>query len=764
MESAFGSSITNLGDLNMDGTNDIAIGAPGTDSGVGAVFIYHGNDDPNEGVYDEPTQVLYGKDLKETAAGILQHEMKGFGYSLSGGLDMDFNGYPDLLIGSLSDTAVLYRTRPIVNVEAAITSSVNKINVNLEKSKHTTLITLDSGTKYKRVTFNVTVCMSYTSIPATFNEYVNIKYTIKLDPKRLDQHLLPRASLDPYEAVVSSSATMSLYPQSLSKPRCKEKPVYVKKEVQDKLSPIEVSLEYEIVQYDITPEILKEGLHSTNDYPILNKDINNVLFTQVNISKNCGSDEICESNLRMTAEYVIFPKNSKNWEPLSTGSDGKPLLLVGNEKEIGIRVIVTNPFPGEDGHQAVLHVILPDFMHYVGTAEIKANTATASCNSIPGNSSVILCNLGNPFRANSSISAIIKLENNPKLYEVEQIETNFLLETSSVQKPVSFSYSASIRVQYYLAVDGYTNADQLPFSGEVVGESAVRTAEDAGLIVEHVYELENAGNDDVNEVYVNISWPQQTNNGKWLFYLLDSKVSGSKTNTSCNIPENLLNPLKLKFNSLSENLMEQKSRRRRRDTAAVSDPADIKVVSVNSSPNKVLTCSNFAKCLNFTCFVGKIDSEKKIFISVKGVIWNSTFLEEYYGVPEVRVYSNAKVWINRANIFHDVNSVLETSVSTSILAEKVVLPETKVSMWLVIVAIVSGVILLVVIVLILWRCGFFKRRRDFGDYHKARQLDFLIKVAPLKLTKMPVIQGIRESEFYYSCLTIRPCCQIFAEY
>ena len=54
-------------------------------------------------------QVLNGKDINNTAAGILQYEMKGFGYSLSGGLDMDFNGYPDLLIGSLSDTAVLYR-------------------------------------------------------------------------------------------------------------------------------------------------------------------------------------------------------------------------------------------------------------------------------------------------------------------------------------------------------------------------------------------------------------------------------------------------------------------------------------------------------------------------------------------------------------------------------------------------------------------------------------------------------------------------------
>lgn len=38
--------------------------------------------------------------------------VKTFGYSLSGGLDMDGNHYPDLLVGSLADMAVLFRSAP----------------------------------------------------------------------------------------------------------------------------------------------------------------------------------------------------------------------------------------------------------------------------------------------------------------------------------------------------------------------------------------------------------------------------------------------------------------------------------------------------------------------------------------------------------------------------------------------------------------------------------------------------------------------------
>lgn len=35
--------------------------------------------------------------------------IKSFGYSLAGGLDVDGNYYPDLLVGSLADTAALFR-------------------------------------------------------------------------------------------------------------------------------------------------------------------------------------------------------------------------------------------------------------------------------------------------------------------------------------------------------------------------------------------------------------------------------------------------------------------------------------------------------------------------------------------------------------------------------------------------------------------------------------------------------------------------------
>lgn len=47
--------------------------------------------------------------------------LRTFGYSLSGGIDMDQNGYPDLLVGAYDDAAVaLLRSRNIINITTYI--------------------------------------------------------------------------------------------------------------------------------------------------------------------------------------------------------------------------------------------------------------------------------------------------------------------------------------------------------------------------------------------------------------------------------------------------------------------------------------------------------------------------------------------------------------------------------------------------------------------------------------------------------------------
>lgn len=55
--------------------------------------------------------------------------IKTFGYSLSGGMDLDKNSYPDLLIGAFdSSTAVVLRSRPIIDIVAEVTGNLTEID------------------------------------------------------------------------------------------------------------------------------------------------------------------------------------------------------------------------------------------------------------------------------------------------------------------------------------------------------------------------------------------------------------------------------------------------------------------------------------------------------------------------------------------------------------------------------------------------------------------------------------------------------------
>ena len=94
----FGLSLAKLGDLDRDGFDDLATGAPYSGANKeGAIYIFRGG--PN-GVDEYPSQVILAKNVDP--------KLRGFGFSVSGMVDLDGNGYPDLIVGSPDSGQTLY--------------------------------------------------------------------------------------------------------------------------------------------------------------------------------------------------------------------------------------------------------------------------------------------------------------------------------------------------------------------------------------------------------------------------------------------------------------------------------------------------------------------------------------------------------------------------------------------------------------------------------------------------------------------------------
>ncbi|XP_023587971.1 integrin alpha-9 [Trichechus manatus latirostris] len=111
----FGESIASLGDLDDDGFPDVAIGAPKEDDLAGAVYIYHGD---AGGMVRQYSMKLSGRKITPV--------LRMFGQSISGGIDMDGNGYPDVTIGAfMSDSVVLLR-QEVLSLNYVLTADVAK--------------------------------------------------------------------------------------------------------------------------------------------------------------------------------------------------------------------------------------------------------------------------------------------------------------------------------------------------------------------------------------------------------------------------------------------------------------------------------------------------------------------------------------------------------------------------------------------------------------------------------------------------------------
>ncbi|NXJ05590.1 ITA7 protein, partial [Odontophorus gujanensis] len=114
------------------------------------------------------------------------------------------------------------------------------------------------------------------------------------------------------------------------------------------------------------------------------------------------------------------------------------------------------------------------------------------------------------------------------------------------------------------------------------------------------------------------------------------------------------------------------------------------------------------RCLAFRCPLHSF--ERAAVLTARGRLWNSTFLEEYLAVTSVELIVRASVSVT-SSIKNLVLKDASTQIPVTIYLDPGVAVAGGVPWWVILLAVLAGILVLALLIFILWKLGFFRRAR-----------------------------------------------------
>lgn len=249
--------------------------------------------------------------------------------------------------------------------------------------------------------------------------------------------------------------------------------VLLQDSVRDVLNPIWFKLTYELLLDK--PRFPREGepLPRINDYPLLDQNASRIF--DVKFYKDCGANDVCESNLRLNATLS-----------LPVDADKRYVLSLGENNQIFLNLTLRNEH--EAAYQTYMFVQHPATLEYIG-----ADNKQYACSHVKDIPTLIRCDIGNPFPRDGEVHISMRF-NTTNLQPLDnQVSVSIWANTTStpmepIQPPLNLT--AVIVVRADIEVRGASDPLEIFYSGLVTGASAMKKEEDIGLSVNHTYEVQ----------------------------------------------------------------------------------------------------------------------------------------------------------------------------------------------------------------------------------------------------------------------------------
>lgn len=255
------------------------------------MYIFRGHSDISR---IKLSQKIYASDISLNSVAD-SNGLKSFGYSLSGGMDMDANSYPDLAVGShQSNAVVLLRTRPIIYINAFVrgNETIQDIDQKLKRCKSE-----PSQANNDLVCFEIELCFGFSNTQqlSDITSLPRLIYRIEAEPNVTDFST----------RVYFTSANTKVLNRKLwlnlnADSTCDMLQVNIKKDNNDFLRPIKFLVNFTLEKEELDQDRL---LSDIKNQPIIHQDLNSFQF-DANFKKECGEDKKCITDLKLSAYFA----------------------------------------------------------------------------------------------------------------------------------------------------------------------------------------------------------------------------------------------------------------------------------------------------------------------------------------------------------------------------------------------------------------------------------------------------------------------------
>uniref|UniRef100_A0A2I2ZA62 Integrin alpha-V n=1 Tax=Gorilla gorilla gorilla TaxID=9595 RepID=A0A2I2ZA62_GORGO len=422
-----------------------------------------------------------------------------------------------------------------------------------------------------------------------------------------------------------------------------------------------------------------------------------IAYLRAHILLDCGEDNVCKPKLEVSVD-----------------SDQKK-IYIGDDNPLTLIVKAQNQ--GEGAYEAELIVSIPLQADFIGVVRNNEALARLSCAFKTENQTrQVVCDLGNPMKAGTQLLAGLRFSVHQQSEMDTSVKFDLQIQSSNLFDKVSpvVSHKVDLAVLAAVEIRGVSSPDHifLPIPNWEHKENP-ETEEDVGPVVQHIYELRNNGPSSFSKAMLHLQWPYKYNNNT-LLYILHYDIDGPMNCTS----DMEINPLRIKISSLQTT--------EKNDTVAGQGERDHLItkrdLALSEGDIHTLGCG-VAQCLKIVCQVGRLDRGKSAILYVKSLLWTETFMNKEnqnhsYSLKSSASFNVIEFPYKNLPIEDITNSTLvTTNVTWGIQPAPMPVP-----VWVIILAVLAGLLLLAVLVFVMYRMGFFKRVRPPQEEQEREQL------------------------------------------